>query len=79
MPPLYAQKAIVHNAHCAYHFKVQSCDCINFVRAIDRKDSEKRQFNWSAIKVASALLVIGVGAAVGALGGDFKIKLPNKK
>ena len=46
---------------------------------IDRKDSEKRQFNWSAIKVASALLVIGVGAAVGALGGDFKIKLPNKK
>lgn len=48
-------------------------------KMVDRKDSEKRQFNWSAIKVASALLVIGVGAAVGALGGDFKIKLPNKK
>ena len=44
---MYAQKAIVHNAHtlhtvrivhnahCAYRFKVQSCDCINFVRAID--------------------------------------------
>ena len=43
---MYAQKAIVHNAHtlhtvrnvhnahCAYRFKVQSCDCINFVRAI---------------------------------------------
>ena len=32
---MYAQKAIVHNAHCAYRFKVQSCDCINFVRAIE--------------------------------------------
>nr|WP_294681738.1 N-6 DNA methylase [uncultured Anaerotignum sp.] len=44
---MYAQKAIVHNAHtlhtvrnvhnahCAYRFRVQSCDCINFVRAID--------------------------------------------
>ena len=44
---MYAQKAIVHNAHtlhtvrnvhnahCAYRFKVQSCDCINFVRATD--------------------------------------------
>ena len=44
---MYAQKAIVHNsptlhtvrnvhnAHCAYRFKVQSCDGINFVRAID--------------------------------------------
>ena len=47
--PMYAQKAIVHNAptlhtvrnvhnaHCAYRFKVQSCDCINFVRAIERE------------------------------------------
>ena len=46
---MYAQKAIVHNAptlhtvrnvhnaHCAYRFKVQSCDCINFVRAIEMK------------------------------------------
>ena len=45
---MYAQKAIVHNAHtlhtvrnvhnahCACRFKVQSCDCINFVRAIDQ-------------------------------------------
>ena len=44
---MYAQKAIVHNAptlhtvrnvhnaQCAYRFKVQSCDCINFVRAIE--------------------------------------------
>ena len=45
---MYAQKAIVHNAptlhtvrnvhnaHCAYRFKVQSCDCINFVRATEK-------------------------------------------
>ena len=44
---MYAQKAIVHNAptlhtvrnvhnaHCAYRFKVQLCDCINFVRATE--------------------------------------------
>ena len=48
VPPMYAQKAIVHNAltlhtvrnvhnaHCAYRFKVQSCDCINFVRVIEK-------------------------------------------
>ena len=46
---MYAQKAIVHNAHtlhtvrnvhnahCAYRFRVQSCDCINFVRATEIK------------------------------------------
>ena len=49
---MYAQKAIVHNAHtlhtvrnvhnahCAYRFKVQSCDCINFVRAIETTRSK---------------------------------------
>ena len=53
---MYAQKAIVHyaptlhtvrnvhNAHCAYRFKVQSCDCINFVRAIEIKTRYLIQF-----------------------------------
>ena len=31
------KKAIAHNAHCSYRFKVQSCDCINFVRAIEQE------------------------------------------
>ena len=54
---MYAQKAIVHNAptlhtvrnvhnaHCAYRFKVQSCDCINFVRAIEITISYKIQLH----------------------------------
>ena len=49
---MYAQKAIVHNAHtlhtvrnvhnahCAYRFKVQSCDCINFVRATETNGTD---------------------------------------
>ena len=62
---MYAQKAIVHNAptlhtvrnvhnaHCAYRFKVQSCDCINFVRAIDPCCGSGGMFIQSAALVKS--------------------------
>lgn len=49
------------------------------VKLADKKDSEKRQFNWGIIKIASAVLVVGLGVAVTALGGDFKLKLPKKQ
>ncbi len=53
---MYAQEAIVHNAHtlhtvrnvhnahCAYRFRVQSCDCINFVRAKCHFDTDNHLF-----------------------------------
>lgn len=49
------------------------------VKLTDKKDSEKRQFNWGIIKIASAVLVVGLGVAVTALGGDFNLKLPKKQ
>lgn len=49
------------------------------VKLADKKDSEKRQFNWGIIKIASAVLVVGLGVAVTALGGDFNLKLPKKQ
>lgn len=49
------------------------------VNMVDKKDSEKRQFNWRVIGAASTVLVIGLGVAVSALGGDFNFKLPKKQ
>lgn len=49
------------------------------VKLTDKKDSEKRQFNWGIIKIASAVLVVGLGVAVTVLGGDFNLKLPKKQ
>lgn len=49
------------------------------VKMVNNKDSEKRQFNWEVVKVASTVLVLTIGITVGALGGDFNIKLPGKK
>lgn len=48
------------------------------VKLTDKKDSEKRQSNWGTIKIASAVLVVGLGVAATALGGDFNLKLPKK-
>ena len=48
------------------------------VQMVDKKDSEKRQFNWGAIKVASTVLVIGLGIGASILGGNVNIKLPKK-
>lgn len=49
------------------------------VKLADKKDSEKRQFNWGIIKIVSAVLIVGLGVAVTALGGDFNLKLPKKQ
>ena len=45
---------------------------------LDKKDSEKRAFNWKTIGIASMfdVTVVGIGAA--ALGGNFNVKLPKK-
>ena len=51
---------------------------IEILKAVDEKDSEKRQFNWGAIKVASTVLVIGLGIGASILGGNVNIKLPKK-
>ena len=48
------------------------------VKMVDKKDSEIRQFNWGVIKVASTVLVVGLGIAASALGGNFNLKLPKK-
>lgn len=49
------------------------------VKMVYKKDSEKRQFSWRVIGAASAVLVIGLGVAASALGGDFSFKLPKKQ
>lgn len=46
------------------------------VKMVDKKDSEKRQFNWRVIGAASTVLVIGLGVAASALGGNFNFILP---
>lgn len=46
---------------------------------VDKKDSEKRQLNWAAIKMASAVLVVSLGIAASALGSNLNIKLPSKQ
>lgn len=48
------------------------------VKMVDKKDSEKRQFNWGVIKVASAVLIVGLGIAASTLGGNLNLKLPKK-
>ena len=45
----------------------------------DKKDSEKRQFNWKLVGIASTVVVSIATITVAALtGGDVKFKLPNK-
>jgi len=49
------------------------------VRIADKKDSEKRMFNWKVIGTASLLVLTTVGLGTAVLGGKFDIKLPIKK
>ena len=48
------------------------------VQMADKKDSEKRQFNWGIIKVASGVLGFALGVGISLLGGNVNIKLPKK-
>lgn len=48
------------------------------VRMVDKKDSEKRQFNWGALKAAGGVLLTGLGITLLLLGGDFDFKFPDK-
>lgn len=49
------------------------------VQLADKKDSEKRVFNWRVIGTASTLVLAAVGIGTAVLGGKFDIKLPVKK
>ena len=42
----------------------------------DKKDSEKRKFNWELIQTASYLTIFGVGIGVAALSGKIDFKFP---
>ena len=44
----------------------------------DRKDSEKRKFNWNIVATASSLVIAAVGIGFGVLGGNASFKLPKK-
>lgn len=45
----------------------------------NKKDSEKREFNWKLAGSISFVLVTVVGISAGILGGKFDFKLPKKK
>ena len=45
----------------------------------DKKDTEKKEFNWKIISAASFVLMTAVGIGTAALGGKFDIKLLKKQ
>lgn len=45
---------------------------------VNRKETEKRDFNWKLVGGISAALITVVGVSAGVLGGKFDIKLPKK-
>lgn len=49
------------------------------LKLADKKDSEKRMFNWRVIGKASTLVLIAAGIGTAMLGGKFDVKLPVKK
>lgn len=44
----------------------------------NKKDKEKREFNWKLIGTVSMALITVVGVSAGVLGGKFDFKLPKK-
>lgn len=51
---------------------------IEIARMADKKDSEKKVFNWKVISTASIVVLTAVGIGTATLGGNFNIKLPKK-
>ena len=49
------------------------------VDMVDRKDDQKRQFNWNLVKTASYVALFGVAIGFGVLGGNLEFKLSNLK
>ena len=47
-------------------------------RMADKKDSEKKAFNWKVISAASFAVITAIGIGAAALGGNFNVKLPKK-
>lgn len=45
---------------------------------INKKDSEKREFNWKLVGGISFALMTVVGISAGVLGGKFDLKFPKK-
>lgn len=48
------------------------------LRMVDKKDSEKKAFNWKVIGAASFAVITAVGIGAAALGGNFNVKIPKK-
>ena len=46
--------------------------------AVDKKDTEKKEFNWKVLGAASFVVHTAVGIGTAALGGKFDFKLPKK-
>lgn len=44
----------------------------------DKKDTEKKEFNWKVLGAASLVVLTAVGIGTAALGGKFDFKLPKK-
>lgn len=51
----------------------------NAVHTAEKKDTEKKGFNWKLVCAASAVVITAVGIGASALGGNFDIKLPKKQ
>jgi len=44
----------------------------------DKKDSEKKAFNWKVVGTASFVVLTAIGIGTAAWGGNFNIKLPKQ-
>ena len=47
-------------------------------KKLNKKDSEKREFNWKLVGGISIALIMVAGVSAGVLGGKFDLKLPKK-
>lgn len=45
---------------------------------VNKKDTEKRMYNWKLVGTVGVAVVAVVGVSAGILGGNFNLKLPNK-
>lgn len=45
---------------------------------VNKKDTEKRMYNWKLVGTIGVTVVAVVGVSAGILGGNFNLKLPNK-
>lgn len=51
---------------------------MEMARMADKKDTEKKEFDWKVLGAASFVVLTAVGIGTAALGGKFDFKLPKK-